>query len=117
MTDADVEERGREQVAIFGAFLGEVQAVRRLGSAALNLCYVAAGRFDGYWETKIHPWDVAAGAVQTAVVEPVDVLQSGELDVVEAPPGPRRRMSSVLVRAPNEGLGGGVVVGVALAAD
>lgn len=58
-----VEERGREQVAIFGAFLGEVQAVRRLGSAALNLCYVAASRFDGYWETKIHPWDVAAGAL------------------------------------------------------
>ena len=58
-----VEERGREQVAIFGAFLGEAQAVRRLGSAALNLCYVAASRFDGYWETKIHPWDVAAGAL------------------------------------------------------
>ena len=35
----------------------------RLGSAALDLCYVAAGRFDGYWESKIQPWDVAAGAL------------------------------------------------------
>ena len=36
-------------------------SIRRPGSAALDLCYVAAGRFDGYWELKIHPWDVAAG--------------------------------------------------------
>jgi myo-inositol-1(or 4)-monophosphatase len=35
--------------------------VRRDGSAALDLCYVACGRFDGYWELKLHPWDVAAG--------------------------------------------------------
>lgn len=35
--------------------------VRRLGSAALDLCYVAAGRFDGYWETSINAWDIAAG--------------------------------------------------------
>jgi myo-inositol-1(or 4)-monophosphatase len=37
------------------------QGVRRLGSAALDLCYVGAGRFDGYWEMDIAPWDVAAG--------------------------------------------------------
>ena len=36
-------------------------AIRRPGSAALDLCYVAAGRCDGYWELKIHSWDVAAG--------------------------------------------------------
>lgn len=39
------------------------QGVRRLGSAALDLCYVAAGRFDGYWELSLKPWDVAAGAL------------------------------------------------------
>jgi myo-inositol-1(or 4)-monophosphatase len=39
------------------------QAVRRLGSAALDLCYVAAGRFDGYWEFWLYPWDVAAGGL------------------------------------------------------
>jgi myo-inositol-1(or 4)-monophosphatase len=39
------------------------QAVRRDGSAALDLCYTAAGRFDGFWEQKLHPWDVAAGSL------------------------------------------------------
>lgn len=39
------------------------QGVRRLGSAALDLCYVAAGRFEGYWETSIQPWDIAAGVL------------------------------------------------------
>jgi len=37
--------------------------VRRCGSAALDLCYVACGRFDGFWELKLKPWDVAAGAL------------------------------------------------------
>ncbi len=39
------------------------QAVRRSGSAALNLCYVAAGRYDAYWATKTNAWDVAAGCL------------------------------------------------------
>lgn len=39
------------------------QALRRLGSAALDLCYVAMGRMDGFWELKLYPWDVAAGAL------------------------------------------------------
>jgi len=39
------------------------QGVRRLGSAALDLVYVAAGRFDGFWELALHPWDVAAGGL------------------------------------------------------
>lgn len=37
--------------------------VRRLGSAALDMAYVAAGHFDGFWEVRLHPWDVAAGAI------------------------------------------------------
>lgn len=41
----------------------EVQGVRRTGSAALDLCYVAAGRFDGYWELSLSPWDMAAGSL------------------------------------------------------
>lgn len=44
----------------FGAMLEECQGLRRLGSAALNLCYVAAGRLDGYWATSVKTWDVAA---------------------------------------------------------
>ena len=39
------------------------QGVRRLGSAALDLCYVAAGRLDGFWEIRLNAWDVAAGAL------------------------------------------------------
>ena len=61
-------------------------------------------------------WDVAAGAVQTAVVEPVDVLENGELHVVEPSPGPAAADELGLVE-PDEGLGGGVVVGVALVSD
>jgi myo-inositol-1(or 4)-monophosphatase len=42
------------------------QGVRRLGSAALDLCYVACGRFDGFWEEHLSPWDTAAGALLVA---------------------------------------------------
>ena len=51
---------------MFAAFLERAQAVRRLGSAALDLCYVAAGRFDGFWEEQLHAWDIAAGALIVA---------------------------------------------------
>jgi myo-inositol-1(or 4)-monophosphatase len=56
--------RTREQVvALFGDFVGVARAVRRLGSAALDLCYVAAGRLDGFWEARLKPWDTCAGAL------------------------------------------------------
>jgi myo-inositol-1(or 4)-monophosphatase len=47
----------------FSALLMDVRALRRMGSAALDLAYVAAGRFDGYWELQLSPHDVAAGAL------------------------------------------------------
>ena len=50
-------------VELFGVFLGRARAVRRLGSAALDLCYVAAGRFGAFWEQHLKPWDVSAGAL------------------------------------------------------
>jgi len=43
--------------------MGEVAGVRRLGSASLDLAYVAAGRLDGYWEEALNPWDMAAGII------------------------------------------------------
>jgi myo-inositol-1(or 4)-monophosphatase len=46
-----------------GAVMPQVAGIRRFGSAALDLAYVAAGRCDGYWETGIKPWDIAAGIV------------------------------------------------------
>ena len=59
----DVHERADELVALFGTFLARARAVRRLGSAALDLCYVAAGRFDGFWEQRLHPWDLSAASL------------------------------------------------------
>lgn len=50
----------------FGDFVRAAQAIRRDGSAALDLCYVAAGRFDGFWEPGLHAWDVAAGMLIVA---------------------------------------------------
>lgn len=47
----------------FARMVVATQGVRRLGSASLDLAYVAAGRFDGYWETVLNPWDFAAGAL------------------------------------------------------
>jgi myo-inositol-1(or 4)-monophosphatase len=45
----------------FITFLKNARAVRRLGSAAIDFCYVAEGVFDGFWEVFLHPWDLAAG--------------------------------------------------------
>jgi myo-inositol-1(or 4)-monophosphatase len=50
-------------LSYFKAFMMRSQGIRRGGSAALDLCYVACGRFDGFWEMKLKPWDVAAGAL------------------------------------------------------
>jgi myo-inositol-1(or 4)-monophosphatase len=47
----------------WGRFIVRAQAIRRCGSAALDLAYVACGRFDGFWELKLKPWDIAAGAL------------------------------------------------------
>lgn len=52
-----------ELSGLFTEFLTRARAVRRLGSAALDLCYVASGRFEGFWEQQLQPWDVAAGAL------------------------------------------------------
>jgi myo-inositol-1(or 4)-monophosphatase len=62
----DVHARVDEIVGLFGAFVGRARAVRRLGSAAIDLCYVAAGRLDGFWETDLKPWDIAGGALIVA---------------------------------------------------
>lgn len=59
----DIRTKTDSILVHFENFLKEAQAVRRLGSAALDLCYVAAGRFDGYWENSLNPWDMAAGVL------------------------------------------------------
>jgi myo-inositol-1(or 4)-monophosphatase len=57
----DVHDDARDNLAEFARATKVAGGIRRDGSAALDLCYVACGRFDGYWELKLHPWDVAAG--------------------------------------------------------
>ncbi len=59
----NIHETADEVLGLFGAFVRRARAVRRLGSAALDLCYVAAGRLDGFWEQRLHPWDTAAAAL------------------------------------------------------
>ena len=59
----DVRRSDDNNLDHFSNFAIRAQAVRRLGSAALDLCYTACGRFDGYWELKLSPWDQAAGSL------------------------------------------------------
>jgi len=62
----DIREGKETNLDYFQRFIMKAQAVRRDGSAALDLCYVALGRFDGFWELKLSPWDVAAGSLMVA---------------------------------------------------
>ena len=82
---------GKDDHDRFLAQLKEVMAVsagvRRFGSAALDLAYVAAGRFEGFWEIGLHPWDIAAGIVLvreaggfvTDVAGGAGMMESGEI--------------------------------------
>jgi len=57
----DVHHSDDDNLESFRNVVKSARGIRRDGSAALDLCYVAAGRLDAYWELKLHPWDVAAG--------------------------------------------------------
>ncbi len=59
----DIRENPDNNVDYFTAFIMAAQAVRRDGAAALDLGYTAMGRFDGFWELELKPWDVAAGGL------------------------------------------------------
>jgi myo-inositol-1(or 4)-monophosphatase len=59
----DLRQRPDYPLSIFRAFALRTQAIRRCGSAALDLCFLASGRADGFWELSLHPWDTAAGIV------------------------------------------------------
>lgn len=74
--------RGSLEIERFIEVLEESQSLRRLGSAALNLCYVAMGRLDAYWTTSVRSWDVAAGALILAESGGIITnLQGGPLDL------------------------------------
>ncbi len=57
----NVTRNPNKAIERFIAFLMNAQAVRRMGSAAIDLAYVAAGRYEGFWEVELNPWDMAAG--------------------------------------------------------
>jgi myo-inositol-1(or 4)-monophosphatase len=59
----DIRESKDNNLNFFNAMAIKVQAIRRAGAAALDLAYLAAGRFDGFWELKLKPWDTAAGCL------------------------------------------------------
>jgi myo-inositol-1(or 4)-monophosphatase len=59
----DIRENADFYLRYFHQFITKSFAIRRPGSAAIDLCYLAAGRFDGFWEFKLHAWDVAAGSL------------------------------------------------------
>ena len=59
----DLNDDLESNLRLFKRFMGTARAIRRDGSAALDLCYVACGRLDGFWEEKLGPWDTAAGAL------------------------------------------------------
>src|SRR6185503_1218926 len=59
----DIRTNPDNNLKEYAAFSVRARAVRRMGSALIDLAYIAAGRFDGFWELMLGPWDVAAAAV------------------------------------------------------
>jgi len=59
----DVHQHPELPLRLFAAYMTRARAIRRMGSAALDLAYVACGRFDGFWEMKLKPWDLAPGVL------------------------------------------------------
>jgi len=59
----NVHEKADEFVKVFAQVLKTARAIRRLGSAAIDICWIAAGRMDGFWEASLKPWDTRAAAL------------------------------------------------------
>lgn len=91
--------RRREQGLVATALLPQIRDLRRMGAASLDLCGVAAGRLNGYYERGLQPWDMAAGALIAteagALVTGLDGPASAE-SIVAAPPGVHGPLQSAL---------------------
>ncbi len=81
----DIRTTAHNNLDNYARFALRSQGVRRLGSAALDLCYVAAGRFDGYWELQLKPWDLAAGALIAAEAGALVTRTNGQTDLLTPP--------------------------------
>src|SRR5699024_2816022 len=74
-------ERRRRQAAVLADVIGEIADIRRVGAAALDLCSVACGRLDGFWEVGLNPWDHAAGAL-------IATEAGAMVRIIDTPPRP-----------------------------
>jgi len=99
----DTWSTSQNNLEFFGRFARMTQGVRRLGSAALDLCYVAAGRFEGYWELSLNPWDLAAAGLIAAEAGAIVTNLDGGRDyltppcsLLAAPPGLHAKMLEIL---------------------
>jgi len=81
----DIRENPDNNLDNYVRFSLLTQGVRRLGSAALDLAYVACGRLDGYWELRLNPWDVAAGGLIAQEAGATVTNYHGELDFISTP--------------------------------
>jgi len=78
----DIRERVAKSMARLGRVVAAAQGVRRAGSAALDMCYIACGRFDGYFEENLKPWDTAAGVVIiTEAGGKITTFDGGDYDI------------------------------------
>jgi myo-inositol-1(or 4)-monophosphatase len=96
----------RNNLDYFSRFAKMTQGVRRLGSAALDLAYVAAGRFEGYWELSVKAWDIAAGGLIATEAGATVTNLDGQADYVTppcsalaSPPALHEKMKAVLDEA------------------
>lgn len=100
----DIRTARRNNLGLFARMVKNAQAVRRLGSAALDMCWTACGRFDGFWELGLHPWDTAAAIVVLEEAGGKATRLSGEAytiyrpDILASNGRLHRQMQKVLVQ-------------------
>ncbi len=95
--------RRRAQAVVVAELIGEVRDIRRMGAAAVDLCSVACGRVDAYYERGLNAWDLAAGALIAAeagaVITSIDLASARPDSVLAAPPALSESLSELLVAA------------------
>lgn len=104
-------ERRQRQAHVLGNVLPHVRDIRRLGSAALDLCMVASGQVDGYYEHGLNGWDYAAGALiaaragATVVIPTLDYTAESGLPIIAGVPGVQEELEKMLL---SQGAGGSI---------
>jgi myo-inositol-1(or 4)-monophosphatase len=96
-------DRRREQGEVIARIIGEIRDIRRMGAAAVDLCSVACGRVDAYYERGLNPWDLAAGELIAGEAgAEISAIEGGPArpgSVLAAPPALAEQMRNVLARA------------------